>query len=245
MVVLAPQTLDRRLFEGKLLSAIVYPEFFPLQSSERVVNLGCGVGPQVAIYRGQFREMVCIDLSADRIRQLEIFMAEQGMRNYTALVAPVEATGLPSSSFDRALCIDIIEHLSQPLALLQEVHRLLRPGGTALVTIPIMHDRWVHLARTLKRVFGKLSVEELPMGHPDRHNTDLSRVAWLALFRKSPLCVRRVRATTLFPPLHLAGLPRFWFTLPWVHTIDRFLCSLPLLRRLGQAWMCILEKTHE
>src|SRR3989338_2691659 len=160
--------LDRRLFTGKLQSAVPYLEFFPLHPSESVVNLGCGVGPQVAAYKGRFQSMTCIDLSEERLRQLQIFMQEQGVTNFRTLAVPVEATGLPSASFDRALCIDIIEHLPDPTALLAEVSRLLKPGGTALVTIPVMHDRWVHLAKFLKRVLGKKRAEELPEGHLDR-----------------------------------------------------------------------------
>lgn len=236
--------LDRRLFEGKLKSSIVYPEFFPLSPEDRVVNLGCGVGPQVAIYKGEFREMTCVDLSEERLRQLSMFMQEQGITNFLPLKAPVESTGLSAASFEKALCIDIIEHLPNPEKLLLEVHRLLRFGGTALITIPVMHDRYVHIGKFFKRLLGKKNATELPSGHLDRHNSDISRRAWIALFSKSALRLKSVRATTLFPPLHLYGLPRFWFTVGWIHSLDRFFCSLPLVRRLGQTWMCILEKPY-
>ena len=116
------------------------------------------------------------------------------------------------------------------------------PCAVVLVTVPVMHDRWVGLARWLRRFATGRSAQELPVGHPDRHNADLSPGAWLALFHGSPLRLRRVRATTLFPPLHLYGVPRFWFTVRWIHAVDRFLCPIPGIRRLGQAWMCILEK---
>jgi len=234
--------LDRRLFTGKLQSSIVYPEFFPLTVNDTVVNLGCGVGPQVAAYKGCFKHMTCIDISQERLEQLAVFIQEKGITNYTTLRAPVEHTGLPNTSFDRALCIDIIEHLVDPMALFREVHRLLRRGGTALVTIPVMHDHWVHLFKLLKRKSGGTPSKELPFGHPDHHNATLKRKEWLRLFSESPLTLEAIRATTLFPPLHLAGMKRFWFTTPWIHTIDRLLCSLPFVRDFGQSWMCIFIK---
>lgn len=237
--------LDRRLFDGKLQSAIVYPKFFPLAPTDQVVNLGCGIGPQVAIYAGRFTHMTCVDLSRERLEQLEVFLAERLVSHYETLCAPVENTGLPSASFDRALCIDIIEHLTDPAALLREVSRLLRPGGRALITIPVMHDVWTSVAKTLRRWCTGQEARGLPLGHPDRHNADLSRHAWLTLLRQSPLHLTAVRATTLFPPLHLYGVPRFWFTVRWVHLVDQLLCSTPGIRRLGQAWMCLLEKPDQ
>ncbi|MEK7137700.1 MAG: class I SAM-dependent methyltransferase [Patescibacteria group bacterium] len=235
--------LDRRLFEGKLQSSIVYPEFFPLSPEERVVNLGCGVGPQVAIYRGHFREMLCVDTDGNRLRQLIYFMQEHEVSNFKVLEARVEATGLPDSSFDKALCIDIIEHLTDPMSLVWEVHRILKPGGRALVTVPVMHDRYTHTLRSLRGFFSRKKTKELPEGHPDRHNTNFSRREWMHLFQRSPLQLVSVRATTLFPPLHLYGMPRFWFTNAAIHAVDRWFSSTPGIRRLGQSWMCILEKT--
>lgn len=234
--------LDRRLFNGKLQSGIVYPEFFPLTSNQRVVNLGCGVGPQAVIYNGMYAQMVCVDILEDRLLQLKEFMKEHGVENTEALLAPVEATGLPENSFDRALAIDIIEHLPKPEALLQEMHRLLKPGGKGLITIPVMHDRWTEFFRFIRKLFTGASTPPLPEGHPDRHNSDFSRKLWIELIQRSHLKIVAVRATSLFPPLHLYGVPRFWFTVRIIHIIDRFLCSIPGIKRLGQAWMVIIEK---
>ena len=54
--------------------------------------------------------------------------------------APGSLTALPyaDGSFDRALCLDVLEHLTfeeQPRAL-AELHRVLRPGGELLVSVP-------------------------------------------------------------------------------------------------------------
>ena len=46
---------------GKLLSGIIYPEFFPINESETVLNVGCGDGVQAVTYKGKFKKMVGID----------------------------------------------------------------------------------------------------------------------------------------------------------------------------------------
>lgn len=44
---------------------------------------------------------------------------------------------LPSDAFDVAVCSDVIEHVSQPEKLLQDLRRVVRPGGMVVVTTPI------------------------------------------------------------------------------------------------------------
>ncbi len=43
---------------------------------------------------------------------------------------------LPESSFDVATLVDVFEHIGQPLALLGDVYRVLRPGGVLFIKVP-------------------------------------------------------------------------------------------------------------
>lgn len=233
--------LDRRLFQGKVISSRVYPECFPLTSADRVVNLGCGVGPQAVVYKGSYKSMIGVDLNADRLEQSKVLLAEHGVENYLTLAAPVEATGLESESFDAALAIDIIEHLPEPQKLVEEAKRLLRPGGQLLVSVPAMHDVYVHSVKALGRLLGK-KTHSLPAGHLDAHNAEMSVGKWRKVVENAGLKIVKTRASTLWPPLHLYGVPRFWFTNPLLHAIDRWLCNVPILKRCGQAYLIVAEK---
>lgn len=42
----------------------------------------------------------------------------------------------PAHSFDLISLFDVLEHLPRPCAVLEEVHRLLRPNGTVVITLP-------------------------------------------------------------------------------------------------------------
>jgi SAM-dependent methyltransferase len=44
--------------------------------------------------------------------------------------------GLPDTSCDGAVCSEVLEHLWDPLAAAKELHRVLEPGGTLVVTVP-------------------------------------------------------------------------------------------------------------
>jgi SAM-dependent methyltransferase len=43
-----------------------------------------------------------------------------------------------SSKFDSAVCFQVLEHVFEPKALLREVHRVLKPGGYLLLTVPFV-----------------------------------------------------------------------------------------------------------
>lgn len=42
----------------------------------------------------------------------------------------------PDASHDAVLCTEVLEHAVDPLKLIQEMYRVLRPGGVCLVTVP-------------------------------------------------------------------------------------------------------------
>ena len=42
----------------------------------------------------------------------------------------------PGASFDAVMCIEVLEHLPDPISALRELTRLLRPGGTLILTAP-------------------------------------------------------------------------------------------------------------
>lgn len=54
----------------------------------------------------------------------------------------LEQAGLPAGGFDRVVCISVIEHVDPGVVppLMQEVHRLLRPGGVFITTIDLFID---------------------------------------------------------------------------------------------------------
>ena len=44
-----------------------------------------------------------------------------------------------ASAFDSAICLEVLEYVADPRAALAEMARVLRPGGTLVVSVPFMH----------------------------------------------------------------------------------------------------------
>jgi ubiquinone/menaquinone biosynthesis C-methylase UbiE len=236
---------DRQCFlKGKILSGRVYPEFFPLNPNDRVVNLGCGEGPQAIVYAGQYKEMVGVDINKDRLIRSEEAMKVYGIQGYATLWVNVENIPLPDKSFDKAIAIDIIEHVQSPKNLGLEVNRLLKENGELLITFSAMHDKFTKLFTALVCLIPRRKRKEPASSewNPDAHNQEYPLSQWIRVIESCGFKLYKARATTLFPPLHLYGIPRFWFKSNIIHKIDSFFCKIPVLRNYGQSLLCIFIK---
>jgi ubiquinone/menaquinone biosynthesis C-methylase UbiE len=229
---------------GKILSGRVYPEVFPIAPNERVVNLGCGAGPQAVVYKGHYARMVGVDVNAERLRWSRTHLAAYGVGNeYQGICANVERVPLSDRTFDKAIAIDIIEHVQQPEALCAEAYRLLRPGGTLLITFPVQHDRFTHAVHMLGAVLpGRNKRMVSAAWNPDAHNSAHGFGEWNDIVERAGFRRVRWKASTLFPPLHLYGVPRFWFSSETIHWFDAALCRLPAIRRLGQSAVAVYAR---
>lgn len=52
------------------------------------------------------------------------------------LVGDLTSLPLPDASFEAAICIQTLEHVNEPLVVLQEIGRVLQPGGTLYLSAP-------------------------------------------------------------------------------------------------------------
>ena len=89
----------------------------------RVLDVGCGHMPFRALVLGQVERYEGFDVEA-RVPGVDHIGDAQAM------------TGLPDDGYDTALCFEVLEHLPQPERALADIARVLRPGGTLVLTVP-------------------------------------------------------------------------------------------------------------
>lgn len=56
----------------------------------------------------------------------------------THLIEPGQPLPFPDESFDDILCLNTLEHIYDPLAAMQDMYRVLKPGGRLHVMVPFM-----------------------------------------------------------------------------------------------------------
>jgi SAM-dependent methyltransferase len=72
------------------------------------------------------------------------------------IVCDITAIPEPDASFDAVLCTEVLEHLPEPVSALRELARLLKPGGTLIITAPfcsLTHFAPYHYATGFNRYF--------------------------------------------------------------------------------------------
>jgi SAM-dependent methyltransferase len=97
-----------------------------------LLDLGCGQVPFYGLYRDRVTESLCIDWPNSHHPVSHI---DQAMDLN-------EPLALPSESIDTILLTEVLEHIARPEVLWGEMARVLRPGGTLILTVPFLY--WVH-----------------------------------------------------------------------------------------------------
>jgi SAM-dependent methyltransferase len=107
-----------------------------------------------------------IDLSPEMVREGRERFAGQPRVSFKE--GSIEALNLPDAAYDQVICMAVIEYLETPHLALAEIARILRPGGTAIITVPKRsHIDQVMIAATtpvrlLARMLGAGSADTLP-----------------------------------------------------------------------------------
>ncbi len=96
-----------------------------------LLEIGCGEGRGVALLREQVKNYVGIDKITDVIDELSIAYPQAEF--YPAVIPPLP---FADSQFDTVISFQVIEHIKDDRQYLQEIARVLKPGGTALITTP-------------------------------------------------------------------------------------------------------------
>lgn len=109
-----------------------YSELLAMHARGRLLDLGCGTVPLYGMYKDVVQETICVD-----------WQHSPHGNTFVDLIADLNnPLPLDDGSFDTVLLTDVLEHVAEPLALLRQINRLLRPGGNLIAGVPFFY--WVH-----------------------------------------------------------------------------------------------------
>ena len=108
-----------------------------LAHGAQVLDLPCGTGASAlpaAEAVGPKGLVVAVDLADALIRLAQAKAQAAGLLNIRFVQVDMRATGLPDESFDAVVCVFGVFFVPDRQALMRELWRMVRPGGTLAVT---------------------------------------------------------------------------------------------------------------
>ena len=100
----------------------------------RVLDIGCGGGLLCEALQDLGGQVTGIDLAPGMLETARLHAAERGIViDYRLVQAEALAVAQPAS-FDVITCMEMVEHVPDPSAIVAAIGKLLRPGGAAFLS---------------------------------------------------------------------------------------------------------------
>lgn len=104
-----------------------------------VADLGCGTGNAAELLAPVVKRVVAVDQSRPMLSAAKKRLGD--VRNVRFVRGSLESLPLEDESVDATVCVLVLHHLEDPGKACEEMARVLRPGGVALVVDMVEHDR--------------------------------------------------------------------------------------------------------
>jgi len=160
-------------FRGRtrILQSVLQSELTNGRHSKRILSLGCGPAEGLkwlVPFAGPDGKVIGLDI--------EPLHGKTIGREIAFVIGSIEQAPFTAGSFDLVLALDVFEHLDDDSAGVREVVRLVKPGGTLLVTVPALPSLWGgqdvvsehrrrYTKRTLSRLFDNAGLSGYRIGY--------------------------------------------------------------------------------
>ena len=112
-----------------------------LNKIKKVIDVGCGNGRHLKSlgFKLTDSEIIGIDRSAPEITKLNEEFSESVCKNgnaYRFIKGDIREIDMPDNSQDLVVCSEVLEHVPNFEAVLEECYRILKPGSVMLIRVP-------------------------------------------------------------------------------------------------------------
>jgi 2-polyprenyl-3-methyl-5-hydroxy-6-metoxy-1,4-benzoquinol methylase len=113
----------------------VLDRFVKPGKGKRILDVGCGTGTMLG-YLARYGEAQGMDADEEAIR----FCNERGVTNVQ--LVPAGEMPFEDNTFDVVTMLDVLEHIDDDRGTLGDLYRVLKPGGSLLISVPAYKFLW-------------------------------------------------------------------------------------------------------
>ena len=106
---------------------------------DTILDIGCGSGVQLrALETAKPNLLIGTDLNRNAL----IYAKNKNIPQSEFIIADAQNLPFKSETVNRIICAEIIEHLNEPGQMISETQRVLKNGGSIVITTPNEHSIW-------------------------------------------------------------------------------------------------------
>ena len=165
-----------------------------------VLDVGGRIQPYRSLLDGRVRRYLAVDLRHTPL---------------VHVIANGEHLPLKENQFDLVLCTQVLEYVPELRQMVAEIHRVLKPGGTLLLSVPAMFpadsesDLWRFTPGSVRLLLSAFRNVDVRGEGSSIHGLFRTFALWIACFARPSILSGLVRWTVI-PILNLSAIGLAW-----------------------------------
>lgn len=214
-----------------------YLERTSVNMDSKVLDAACGIGNNLATIK-QFAN----DITAFDISDIPLKYAKLHHKKVKFFKSNLEQIDAQSDTFDVAVCTEAMEHCQSPQKVVQELFRVLRPGGHLILSTQ-NHMNASALVKFIYETFTKKNWDAW-----GTHTLETSYESYISAWKLYRLCKKQGFKAEI---LRGADYYNAWLSwVPWLYQnykfMDKHPCfgmgKIPVIKFLGMDFFMLLRK---
>lgn len=114
-------------------------DLFRSHIGRRILDAGCGLGNFSAIAKKNAEYVLCVDLSKENIHVLKQRFKDSNVVEIAQVDLERNSNFFRDKQIDTIVCLDVLEHVFDDVALLRSFFKIIQTGGHLLIKVPACH----------------------------------------------------------------------------------------------------------